>query len=236
MKMLGSHVSLALSGNVTADKGEEKPEIFLPRADRTQSGATGTLSEFFGRFNFSETLTHQLLRDRINDFNDQTITSATLTGGGFLSQYFNLAAVLSGTRSAGKDFIIGTTDQYLASLQPTVSIPKLFLSLQPRASYNASKNDLFDSRSTTEQYQALVTFAPQWLGSFVAVQFSADWTKSTFTGQLGPSRFVHRYVCTFNFHWRAGVGPAYTNYVPFAAPGTPAAANPAAATAGFPPR
>ena len=236
MKMLGSHVSLALSGNVTADKGEEKPEIFLPRADRTQSGATGTLSEFFGRFNFSETLTHQLLRDRINDFNDQTITSATLTGGGFLSQYFNLAAVLSGTRSAGNDFIIGTTDQYLASLQPTISIPKLFLSLQPRASYNTSKNDLFDSRSTTEQYQALVTFAPQWLGSFVAVQFSADWTKSTFTGQLGPSRFVHRYVGTFNFHWRAGVGPAYTNYVPFAAPGTPAAATPAAAAAGFPPR
>ena len=38
MKMFGSHVSLALSGNVTSDKGEEKAEIYLPRSDRRQSG------------------------------------------------------------------------------------------------------------------------------------------------------------------------------------------------------
>ncbi|HMJ87588.1 MAG TPA: hypothetical protein VK504_30630, partial [Vicinamibacterales bacterium] len=225
VKMLGSHVSLALSGNLTKDTGEEKPEIFLPRADRSQSGGTGTLSEFFGRFNFSQTLSKQLLRDRVNSLNDQTITSGTVTGGGMLSQYFNLAAVLSGTRSEGS-FIVGVTNQYLASLQPTFSLPKLYLSLQPRASFSTSKNDLYESKSTTEQYQGLLTFAPQWLGSIVALQLSADWTKSSFAGQLAPAKFVHRYVGTINFHWRTGMGPAYTNYVPFTAPGAPA--NPAA--------
>jgi hypothetical protein len=230
--MIGQHMSLALSGNVTNDKGEEKPEIFMPRADRRQSGGTGTLSEFFGRFNFSETLSHQLLRDHVNDLNDQTITSGTLTGGGFLSQYLNLAAVLSGTRSAGS-FIVGTTNQWLASLQPTLSIPKFYVSLQPRASYSTSKNDLYESKTTTEQYQGLVTFSPQWWNSLFAVQLSADWTKNSFAGQIGPAKFVHRYVGTINFHYRAGVGPAYVNYVPFAAPGTTAAATPATTTPGM---
>ena len=221
VKMLGSHVSLAFSGNLTKDKGEEKPEIFLPRADRSQSGGTGTLSEFFGRFNFSQTLSRQLLRDRVNSLNDQTITSGTVTGGGMFNPYFNLAAVLSGTRSEGS-FIVGVTNQYLASLQPTFSLPRLYLSLQPRASYSTSKNDLYESKSTTEQYQGLLTFAPPWLGSIVALQLSADWTKNSFAGQLDPAKFVHRYVGTINFHWRAGMGPAYTNYVPFTAPGAPA--------------
>jgi len=234
MKMIGQHVSLALSGNVTQDKGDEKPEIFLPKSDRSQSGGTATLSEFFGRFNFSETLSRQLLRDHVFDLNDQTITSGTLTGGGFLNQYFNLAAVLSGTRSAGS-VIIGTTNQYLALLQPTLAIPKFYISFQPRASYSTSKNDLYESKTTTEQYQGLVTFAPQWAGSIVALQLSADWTKNDYAGQPVQSKFVHRYVGTINFHWRAGVGPAYTNYVPFTAPGAVATtANPAAATPGAP--
>jgi len=80
-----------------------------------------------------------------------------------------------------------------------------------------------------------VTFAPQWAGSIVALQLSADWTKNAYAGQPAPARFVHRYVGTINFHWRAGVGPAYTNYVPFTAPGAAATtANPAAATPGAP--
>src|SRR6185369_1123040 len=162
VKMLGQHVSLALSGNLTKDKGEEKPEIFLPAADRNQSGGTGTLSEYFGRFNFSQTLSRQLLRDHVNDLNDQTITSGTITGAGMFSPYVNLAAVLSGTRSAGS-FIVGTTNQYLASLQPTFTIPRFFISLQPRASYSTSENDLYESKATTQQYQGLLTFSPQWL-------------------------------------------------------------------------
>jgi len=236
VKMLGQHVSLALSGNLTKDKGEEKPEIFLPAADRNQSGGTGTLSEYFGRFNFSQTLSRQLLRDHVNDLNDQTITSGTITGAGMFSPYVNLAAVLSGTRSAGS-FIVGTTNQYLASLQPTFTIPRFFISLQPRASYSTSENDLYESKATTQQYQGLLTFSPQWLGSIIALQLSADWTKNTFAGQFEPAKFIHRYVGTINFHWRAGVGPAYTNYVPFTAAGT-TTANPATSTPGMgvPPR
>jgi hypothetical protein len=241
--MFGQHVSLALSGNLTQDKGDDKPEVFLPKSDREQSGGTATLAEFFGRVSFSETLTRQLMRDHIFDLNDQTVTSATLTGSGFLNSFFNLAAMLSGTRSAGS-FIVGTTDQYLASLQPTIAIPRLWISLQPRATYSTSKNDLYASKSTTEQYQGLVTFAPQWAGSIIALQFSADWTKNTFDGQFGPAKFVHRYVGTINLHWRAGMGPAYVNYVPFAVPGATAApgttasgttpANPAMTTPGAP--
>ncbi|HJW94929.1 MAG TPA: hypothetical protein VJ901_15045 [Thermoanaerobaculia bacterium] len=232
--MFGQHVSLALTGNLTQDKGDEKPEVFLPKSDREQSGGTATLAEFFGRLSFSQTLTRQLMRDRVFNLNDQTITSATVTGNGFFNTYFNLGGVLSSTRSEGS-FIVGTTDQTLASVQPAFNIPKLWISLQPRVSYSTSKNDLYPSKTTTEQYQGLVTFAPQWAGSIIALQLSADWTKNTFDGQLGPAKFVHRYVGTINLHWRAGMGPAYVNYVPFAVPGAPATpANPATATPGAP--
>jgi len=229
-KMLGEHVTLAVSGNLTADRGEEKPEVFLPRADRNQSGATGALSEVFGRFNFAQTLSRQLLRDHVNDLSDQTVTTAMLASGGQLTTWLNLSGTLSGTRTAASP-IIGMTNQMLASLQPMISIPVLFLTLQPRATYSTTKNDLLASKTTTEQYQGLATFAPQWLNSIIAVQLSTDWSRNRFTGQAAPAKFVHNYAGTFNLHWRFGAGPAYGAQAPPpgaqpVAPASPAASPP----------
>jgi len=224
-KVVNEHVNVALSGNATKDKGEDNPAALLPRADRMQRGATGTVTEVYGRFNFSETMSQQALHDHVNSLSDQTITTASLAGGGQLTNFFNLSSCLTHTRTEGSP-ISGTTNQDLASLQPIILVPRFFLTLQPRLSYGTSKNDLLSSKTTTEQYAGVLNFAPQWLDSIVALQLSADWTRNKTEGQ--PAPFVHRYVAAVNLHWRLGAGPAYTAGAP--APGTQpvAAPNPAA--------
>lgn len=228
--MLGAHVSAALSGNLTKDTGDAKEELAMPRSDRTQSGQTATLSEFFGVYNFSQTLTRQLMRDHVSSLNDNTVTSATLSGGGQLRPWFNLSTALSATNSEGSA-IVGTTKQYLASLQPIIMIPTWFLSFQPRASYSTSESDLVDQKTTSEQYAAMVTFGPTWFNQIVALQLSADWNRSKVSGQPAPG-FTHRYVATVNLHWRAGYGPAYTSGVMPPGVGQVAAPNPAASAPG----
>ncbi|HEV2721692.1 MAG TPA: hypothetical protein VG323_16860 [Thermoanaerobaculia bacterium] len=222
-KVVNEHVNVAVSGNATKDKSEENAQALLPGADRVQRGATGTVTEVFGRFNFSETLSQQALHDHVSALNDQTITAATLASGGQFTDKFNLSSCLTHTRTAGSA-IAGTTSQDLASLQPTLLIPRFFLTLQPRMSYGTSKNDLISSKTTTEQYAGLLNFAPQWFNSIVALQLSADWTRNKTEGQ--PAPLVHRYVAAVNLHWRLGAGPAYTAGAPAAQP--VAAPNPSA--------
>lgn len=232
MRMFGSHVSLSLSGNLTKDKGEGTPALDLPGADRNQSGGTGTLSEFFGRFNFSQTVSQQILRDHANSLNDSTTTATTLTSGGQLTPHLNLSAVLSGTHTNGNP-TVGKTDQYLVALQPMVTVPVLFLTLQPRASYSTSENSIVPT-TTTEDYQWLMTFAPQWMKSMFSMQLSGEWTRNRSAGQIASSPFIHRYAATFIIHSRDGAGPAYANgaLMPMAAP--VAATNPASSKPGPP--
>jgi hypothetical protein len=205
--MLGQKVSLSLAGTMTKDKGEGNPDLFLPESDRTQSGVTGTLSENIGRFAFTQTVSTQRLRDAIDDLSDQTINQATLTAGGALNTFVNLSGVLSGTRSEGAP-TIGTTQQYLLSLQPSFTLPKMYVALQPRAMYSDSKNDAAQSHSRSDQYQALVTWSPPWLGTLLSLQVSADWSRNRFSGQIENPGFTRRFAATMTFHRTVAHGAA----------------------------
>jgi hypothetical protein len=213
MSMLGQRVSLALSANHTADHGEERPQIFLPKTDRTSSGVTGTLSESAGRFSFSQTASYQQLRDAINPTYDQTIKSAMASATASLSTVFNLTGMLSGTRSEGSA-LVGTNDQLLVSLQPMFAIPSLGIAFQPRAMYNWSKSDLTDFETKTQQYQALVTYAPPRVASYLSVQLSSDWNQNRFTGQATDPGFDRRYAATMSLRWGAGTRQGGPEHVP----------------------
>lgn len=229
--MLGQRTALSLGANRTNSKGEALASLFLPRTDRAQSGWNATLIETVGRFSIAQALSAQQLHDAVNPIGNQKITTGTLTAGGSLSTYVNLSGVASTTRSAGAKGVVGTTDQLLVSLQPMVSIPNVWVSFQPRATYSRSQNDLSNSENQATAYQSLFTFAPPWLRSLASLQVSADWLKNKYTGQIVQPGFTRRYAATFSFRSRAGQGAAANA---FNAPVLPGATPTAAPTSNTP--
>ncbi|HEY0592573.1 MAG TPA: hypothetical protein VGF40_12455, partial [Thermoanaerobaculia bacterium] len=218
--MLRQTISLALSGNMNVDRGDAAPDLYLPETDRTQSGFNGTLTEMFGRFSASQTLAFQRMEDDASPDFSMDIASATGSISGELVTNLNLSAIVSGTRSEGSA-AVGTTDQLLVSLQPSWAIPRLSIVFQPRVAYNWSENDLSAFETKSEQVQGLVTYSPPWLGSLLSLQFSTDWSRNRFTGQLDEPGFVRNYAGTITFRWNAG-SPSATA----AQPGAPLAPNP----------
>lgn len=219
----GSHVYFSLMGNLTEQQGDAVPAISLPETDRRQSGVAGTLSETFGRFSISQTLQWQKMDDAISPLAQQTVKAATLTAAGALHPSFNLSAVLSGTRSEGAA-AIGTTDQMLASLQPMLTIPRIWVSLQPRAMWGRTESSLTGFETRTEQYAALLSFSPPIGRSILALQISADWSRNRFTGQVVDPPFVRRYVATLSLARSLGnlAAPSTTpGTIPYLAPTDP---------------
>jgi len=123
---------------------------------------------------------------------------------------FNLSVNLSGTRSDSAP-TVGTTDQFLVSVQPALTIPMIFTTVTPRAAYTRSKNDISDIVSESEQYQVMVQFAPTWVNSLFAVQVAADWNRSQTSTQLEKPGYSYRYVGTITLRWggshRTGEAP-----------------------------
>lgn len=235
---LGSRISLSASGNLVRDRGEEDFARFLPRSDRVQAGWTLTASETPGRITFSESFSFSQLRDKIHPSTDQEIRTASVTAGGMLLTNFNLTALISGSRSEGT-VTVGRTEQTLVSLQPSLAIPSLFLSLQPRATYARSKNDLTNFDNRLEQYGALLHIAPRWSNSLLSLQLSGDWIRSRNRGQPDASDFLHKYAATFTLRWGAGHGPAAPSEtilpgVTPIAPPVQGGANPVPGSAPFP--
>lgn len=202
----GQRTSFSLNGTLTTNKGDARPDLFFPRTDRKLSGLTGTLGETLGRLTLSQTVVWQKMDDRVSNLADQTIRTATFSGAGSVSRKFNVSAVLSGTRSEG-NATIGRTDQILFSLQPSLTLPALWLSLQPRAMIARSKNGVFDTKTTTEQYAALVSFNPPYRHSLLSLQLSADWSRNR-VSLLPTPDFTRRYVGALSFSWGAGNGAA----------------------------
>jgi hypothetical protein len=205
-RSFGSHLSLMVMGNVTEDRGDALETLFMPETDRGSSGGSLTLTESFGVYSFSQTLSRQDLTDRINELSNNATSAVTLTASGAFARWFSLSGVVSGTRSEGS-IVVGTTDVTTVSVQPVFNVARLFLSLQPRASYTRSKNDLFGGATASEQAQALLSFAPPWLANAFAIQLSADWSRTRLSDDPGPAPTTRRYVATINLHRLWGTSP-----------------------------
>jgi hypothetical protein len=202
--LLSERVNVLVAGNVTQNDGEADPESFLPETDRRQLGFSGTVNETLGQLALSQTYAYQELRDDIQSLSDQTIHTLTFNGAGSLSPTLQVSALASGTRTEGAPSV-GRTDQVLLSVQPVVGVPSLWISLQPRAAWTRTENDLMPGKTRSEQYQALLVFAPPWLKSLLSLQLSGDWTRTRMTGQADPG-FDSRFAGTLTLRWGAGRG------------------------------
>lgn len=194
--------NLSLSSQFSRDLADASDRFFTPETHRSQSGINGSLSETFGRFNVSEMLSWQRAKDRVNPLSDTTTTMAGVNAGGTVTSWFTISGSLNATRSAASP-VIGRTTMYTASLQPSITLPSRFITLQPRVAYNRSTNDLTHFASDGEQYGAILQFSPPWASSLVSGQLSADWNAngSEMPGVARTHQFTRRYQAVMNVRW-----------------------------------
>jgi hypothetical protein len=205
---LGQKVQLAASGTFGGTDGDADPVNSLPGTDRSQLGGMLSLTEMVGAASFTQSVSWQETTDEIMPDADQTVTMATLGANGTLGGMLMLSGMLSGTRSEGSA-LMGTTDQLVLSLQPSLNLSSLALVLTPRAGYTRMKNDVSRMDAATEQYQLVVQWSPTWANSLVSVQAGADLSRSLSGADLQAPPFQRRYTATVTLSWRAeGVSAA----------------------------
>ncbi|MGH7572117.1 MAG: hypothetical protein ACREMK_09775 [Gemmatimonadota bacterium] len=199
---LGPRVSLSLGGNVVTQQGDAVDEFGLPETDRTQRGADLSFSETVGPFSLTQALTWQDFTDVVQPLSDQTVTGLSFAAAGGLTSYLNLSANVSNTRTRAAPEI-GTTDQLLLSLQPSLSIDKLWLAVTPRAAWTRVDNDLDDSEFKTDQYQLVLRWSPPWAGALLNLEVASDWNRSWSHMDPEPPSFDRQTVLTLSLNFRA---------------------------------
>jgi hypothetical protein len=203
---LTATMTLTTSANSNTDyaDGDLTDELLL--ADRRQTGASATLTETFGRFNLSQTLAHQRLRDRIDSAQTNGITTFSATGGGTVVRNFDLFATATYIRNDA-DATVGDGDNVTLSLQPAFAIPVIHVSLQPQLSLTRVTNDFLGTVDRGEQLATIVQWAPAWFEKFGALQFSTRWDRTTHDLLGIVTRTTNRsYAGTLTLKWGQGVG------------------------------
>ncbi|MCI0544733.1 MAG: hypothetical protein L0Z49_09870, partial [Actinobacteria bacterium] len=182
--------------------GDPVDEFGLPQTDRTQRGADLSFSETVGPLNLTQALSWQDFTDQVQPLSDQTVTGLSFAANGGLTSYLNLSANVSNTRTEAAPEI-GTTNQVLVSLQPGLTLNKLWLALTPRSAWTRVTNDLDDSKFRTDQYQLVVRWSPPWAGALLNLDIASDWNRSWSHMDLEPPSFDRRTVLTLSLNWRA---------------------------------
>ncbi|MGH7549856.1 MAG: hypothetical protein ACREK3_03780, partial [Gemmatimonadota bacterium] len=199
---IGPRVSLNVGGNVVGQRGDAIDEFGLPETDRTQRGADLSFSETVGPFSLTQSLTWQDFTDEVQPLSDQTVTGLSFAAGGGLTSFLNLSANVSNTRTSAAPEI-GTTDQLLLSLQPSISLDKLWLAVTPRTAWTRVTNDLDDSEFRTDQYQLVLRWSPPWAGALLNLEVASDWNRSWSDFDPEPPSFDRQTVLTLTLNWRA---------------------------------
>jgi len=203
---LAQTIALSLLGSLTRDSGDAAPGSAFPKVDRRQTSVTGTLTETPGKVAFSESYSDLRLTDDVDASLSSRTRTALVSATGSLLPDFNLSAIVSGTRSES-GLSGGNTDLWLVALQPSVAIKPIGVSIAPSASYNRSEDKSSGSRSTSEQYRALVIYAPLHLGSLLSIQLSGEWNRTRTSAPSisgAPAGFDHRYAAALLLRWGAG--------------------------------
>ncbi len=203
---LGGGVMASATANVTTTTGDADPTTGLPATDRTQRGASLTVSESVGAASFSQSLSWQDMSDETFAGLDQRIVSAGLNAFGTLGPTVSLSGMVSATRSDGAPEV-GRTDQVMLSLQPAVTLSPVHLTVTPRASYSRSENDRAGGVNESEQYQLLLDWTPPWLASSLAFQLSGDLMRSTSSLQETTPPFTRRIVFAITMRGGASLAP-----------------------------
>jgi len=196
-------VSLSLSSNLSNQSGDPLENLGLPGTDRTQKGLDLAVTETFGAISLTQSVTLQDFTDRILPLGDQRVTGFSLFGYGAATPYLGISANLSSTRIRSAPQL-GTTDQTLVSLQPTLKIERLWIELSPRAAFTRVSNDAFDSESNADQFQVVARWAPEWIDGLIAAEIAGDWRRSW--TDLDPQRPPLERQIVFSLTLNRGIG------------------------------
>jgi hypothetical protein len=210
---LAKAVAFSMSGSLTKDSSSATGDSPFPKLDRRQTAVTASLVETPGKISFSESYSDQRLRDGAEVSSSSRNRMVALSGTGALLTDLNVSALVSGTRSES-GFSVGHTDLLLVSLQPSLAIRPVDVSLSPAISYNRTKDGATGVTTSSEQYRALVIYAPKFARSLLSLQLSGEWNRSRSSGPAGvgiapaSSGFDHRYAAAVTLRWGAGpLGP-----------------------------
>jgi hypothetical protein len=197
---ISSSVTARLNGNISVQSGSAMEELALPATDRTQRGVDVSISGLIDAFTLTPSATWQDVRDQVTPYYDQSIVAVGLTGSGPVGGRVLASASIHGTRIEA-DPLVGRTDQWLISVQPTLALDELWLSVAPRVSVSRTANTLQDTDQTATHYGVAARWAPPWVGSIAAVELASDWTRDR--SEFDPvAPFVRRTLLTIGLNWR----------------------------------
>ncbi|HKY60997.1 MAG TPA: hypothetical protein VJP59_08295, partial [Gemmatimonadota bacterium] len=199
---IGQRVSVTAGGNVVGQRGDALDDLGLPATDRTQRGLDLGVTERLGPFSLTQALNWQDLDDEIQPLSEQTVTGLNVAASGTLTSFLNLATSVAHTRNKAAPEI-GTTRQFLVSLQPALTLARLWLTVTPRTAWTRVRNDLDQSRFRTDQYQLVARWSPPWLGALMNLEVASDWNRSWSHLDPEPPDFDRQTVVTLTLNWRA---------------------------------
>jgi hypothetical protein len=179
-------------------ESDADPALALLETDQTDRGLSLQLSETLGGFTISENVGWQESEDDFDPTRNTTVTNASLTLSGAVSERVTLFSQLGSTKTE-QAAVFGSTTLLLAMLQPSISLRGETLLVQPYLSYNRTDSDI-SGVLETELYQLVLTWTPRRLSSHVGFQLANDWSRSRQPGVESPG-FEHRFTGSLLLRW-----------------------------------
>jgi hypothetical protein len=198
---VSERVSLNLNGNLTQQSGDPVDELGLPATDRSQKGVDLSVSETLGAFSLTQSVNWQDYSDEAFPVSDQQVTGLNLFGSGTIGAYLTLSANVSNTRIEGAPEL-GTTDQFLVSLQPALRFAEWGLDVSPRAAFTRVDNDDLATESKSDLYQIVTRWSPVWTDGLLGVELAGDWSRSWTQLDDEPPPFLRQIVFTLSLNWQ----------------------------------
>ncbi|HUP43662.1 MAG TPA: hypothetical protein VM599_10690 [Thermoanaerobaculia bacterium] len=192
-------VNLSLGGTFAQTDVDPSEGLLLPANRRRAWSADLSLSESLGGFQLTQSLALQDQEDREDPTLDATTTNLSLGVFGTRGP-LQLAGSLTGTRVEAHASQ-GRTESLAASLQPAWGLAAAWLRIRPYLAYSESRNDLFESRTTSEQYRLTVSWEPPWAASLLALEGSADASRTRDRLFDPEADFEIRYLAALVLRW-----------------------------------
>jgi hypothetical protein len=198
---VSDRVSVSANGNLMQQSGDPVDALGIPATDRTQKGVDLSVSETLGAFTLTQSVNWQDYSDEAFPTSNQQVTGLNLFGSGAIGAYLTLSANVSNTRLEGAPEL-GTTDQFLVSLQPALTFADVGFDLSPRAAFTRIDNDDLATESKSDLYQIVARWNPVWSQGIIGLELAGDWSRSWTQLDAEPPPFVRQIVFTLSLNWQ----------------------------------
>jgi hypothetical protein len=198
---VGQRIRISTGGKFVGQNGDAVA-VGLPETDRTEKHLDLVVTETLGRLNLSQTVKWHDFTNESQPGSDERKMDLNLTANGALASFLTLSASLANIRTK-RPPEVGTTNLLQVSLQPALTLARLWLALTPRADWTRFTNDRNDSESKTDRYQLVVRLSPPWAGAFLNFEVASDWNRSWTDLDPEPPSFDRETVLSLILNWRA---------------------------------